>query len=84
MPLVVSNHPDLGPVAAQFGIRFAHLPVPGGPDRAAAKRQHEAALEALLAEERIDLIVLARYMQILARPPCASFPRFFAFSRLSP
>jgi formyltetrahydrofolate deformylase len=58
--LVVSNHDDLRPVAGHFGVRFEHVPVTG--DKAAA----EAAGEGLLAELGIDLVVLARYMQILS------------------
>jgi formyltetrahydrofolate deformylase len=60
IPLVVSNHPDLGAVAAQFGIEYRVFPV--SKDNRAEK---EAAVLALLEAERIDLIVLARYMQIL-------------------
>ena len=58
--LVVSNHEDLRPVAGHFGVRFEHIPVVG--DKAAA----EAAAERLLAERGIDVVVLARYMQILS------------------
>jgi len=58
--LVVSNHEDLRPVAGHFGVRFEHIPVVG--DKAAA----EAAAERLLAELGIDVVVLARYMQILS------------------
>ena len=60
IPLVVSNHPDLGEVAAQFGIEYRVFPV--SKDNRA---EQEAAVLALLEAERIDLIVLARYMQIL-------------------
>jgi formyltetrahydrofolate deformylase len=59
--LVVSNHPDLAPVAAQFGLPFHVFGVSRGT-KAEAERQE---LE-LLAEQRIDLVVLARYMQILS------------------
>jgi formyltetrahydrofolate deformylase len=60
IPLIVSNHPDLEPVARDFGVRFVHVPVT--PEtKAAAER---AELE-LLGAERIDLVVLARYMQVL-------------------
>ena len=58
--LGVSNHEDLRPVAGHFGVRFEHIPVVG--DKAAA----EAAAERLLAELGIDVVVLARYMQILS------------------
>jgi formyltetrahydrofolate deformylase len=58
---VISNHDDLRPVAGHFGIRFEHVPVDAG-DKAAA----EARQERLLDELRVDLVVLARYMQILS------------------
>jgi formyltetrahydrofolate deformylase len=59
--LVISNHETLRPVAGHFGIPFEHIPVEGGDRRAAESKQ-----EALLAARRIDLVVLARYMQILS------------------
>jgi formyltetrahydrofolate deformylase len=61
IPLVMGNHPDLAPVAAQFDIPFHHLPV-----TADTRRDQEAQIDALLAQERIGLVVLARYMQILS------------------
>jgi formyltetrahydrofolate deformylase len=57
---VVSNHRELEPVASHFDVPFVHIPV--GADKAAAER----AQEELLARERIGLVVLARYMQILS------------------
>src|SRR3990172_11123124 len=60
MPLVISNHADLAGVARDFGCAFYHLPVT--PETKAA--QEERVL-ALLDEHRIDLVVLARYMQVL-------------------
>jgi formyltetrahydrofolate deformylase len=65
IPLVVSNHPDCALVAAREGIPFEHLPVT--PE---TKAQHEAHLEELITEHRIDLVVLARYMQILSDDLC--------------
>jgi formyltetrahydrofolate deformylase len=59
--LVVSNHPDLGYVAKQFGVPFQVFPKDAGN-----KAQQEAAECALLEQERVDLVVLARYMQILS------------------
>jgi formyltetrahydrofolate deformylase len=67
---IVSNHPDFGPLAAGFGIPFHHLPLPAGAT-AEAKRAQELAVEALIEAERIDLVVLARYMQILSPAFCA-------------
>ncbi|HEX2413058.1 MAG TPA: formyltetrahydrofolate deformylase [Solirubrobacteraceae bacterium] len=60
IPLVVSNHPDLEPDVARFGVRFEHVPVERGRKPAA-----EAALLDLL-DGSFDVIVLARYMQILS------------------
>ena len=67
---IVSNHPDFGPLAAGFGIPFHHLPLPAGAT-AEAKRAQESAVEALIEAERIDLVILARYMQILSPAFCA-------------
>lgn len=58
---IVSNHPDLAPLAASHGIPFHHLPI--APD---SKPRQEQALLALLADYQIELVVLARYMQILS------------------
>ena len=68
IPLIVSNHPDLAPEADRFGVPFEHVPVERGH-----KPEAEAALLELLGG-RFDLLVLARYMQILSGPsstPCA-------------
>ena len=61
VPLVVSNHPDLRPIAADFGARFAVVPV-----SASTRAEAEAAQLALLAEHRIAMVVLAKYMQVLS------------------
>ena len=58
---VLSNHPDAGDVAQTFGVPFHHLPVT--PETKPA--QQHALLERL-AEANVDLVVLARYMQILS------------------
>jgi formyltetrahydrofolate deformylase len=60
IPLVASNHPDLEPDVARFGVRFEHVPVEPGRKPAA-----EAALLDVL-DGSFDVIVLARYMQILS------------------
>ncbi|MCE9574655.1 MAG: formyltetrahydrofolate deformylase [Deltaproteobacteria bacterium] len=65
--LVISNHPDLAPIAEHFGVPFHHLPI-----TAATKPMQEAALLRLLDD--IDLVVLARYMQILSPELVARFP----------
>jgi len=66
---VISNHDDLRSIAGHFGVPFAHVPVP--PDGKAAA---EAAQQALLAESHVDVIVLARYMQILSPAFVARWP----------
>ncbi len=65
IPLIVSNHRDCETIADQHGIPFVHLPV-----TADTKPQQEAALRGLVAEHRIDLVVLARYMQVLSNDLC--------------
>jgi formyltetrahydrofolate deformylase len=60
IPLVVSNHADMAAEAARFDIRFEHIPVPRD-----GKPEAERALLELLGGS-FDLIVLARYMQILS------------------
>jgi len=58
---VVSNHPDLEPMAGRLGIPFHHLPV-----TRETKTAQEQALRALIEERQVELVVLARYMQILS------------------
>ncbi|WP_338413912.1 formyltetrahydrofolate deformylase [uncultured Sphaerotilus sp.] len=70
IPAIVSNHPDFAELAASYGIAFHHLPLPTGSS-AAAKREQEQQIEALFTREEIDLVVLARYMQILSPEFCA-------------
>jgi formyltetrahydrofolate deformylase len=67
--LVISNHEDLRPVAGHFGVRFEQVPIDAGGKAAA-----EAAQEKLLGELGVDLIVLARYMQILSPGLVARWP----------
>ncbi|QXQ11012.1 formyltetrahydrofolate deformylase [Paeniglutamicibacter sp. Y32M11] len=65
VPIIVSNHLDLKPLADFHGIEFVHIPV-----TAATKVQAEAKLLELVAEHNIELVVLARYMQILSDDLC--------------
>jgi formyltetrahydrofolate deformylase len=60
IPLVISNHVDSADDVATFGVRYEHVPVVKGEKPAA-----EAAMLELLAGE-FDLVILARYMQILS------------------
>jgi formyltetrahydrofolate deformylase len=61
IPLIVSNHPDLEVVARQFGVRFELVPVTKED-----KVEAEAHQQSLLREQGVELLVLARYMQILS------------------
>ena len=65
IPLVIGNHPDLEPVAAMFGIPFAHVPVP--PD---GKGAAFAEIRRLTEAARPDAIVLARFMQVVPPELC--------------
>ena len=69
LALVISNHEQLRSVAGHFGVRFEHVPV-DPRDKGAA----EATQEKLLADGGIDLVVLARYMQILSPGFVARWP----------
>jgi len=69
IPFIVSNHPDLQPIAEHFGIPFHVFPIT--PE---SKRAQEDREVALLRGEQIDLVVLARYMQILSADLIAQFP----------
>jgi formyltetrahydrofolate deformylase len=73
IPAIVSNHADYAELAASYGIAFHHLPLAAGAG-AAAKRAQERQVEALIEQHDIDLVVLARYMQILS-PEFCSFLR---------
>ena len=70
IPAIVSNHPDFVELAASMRLPFHHLPLPAGSS-VQAKRAQEAQVETLVDELRIDLVVLARYMQILSGEFCA-------------
>ena len=59
--LVIGNHPEMAEVVAPWGIPFHHVPV-----TATTKPEAEARQVALLDEAEVDLVVLARYMQILS------------------
>ncbi|WP_265520749.1 formyltetrahydrofolate deformylase [Oerskovia flava] len=62
---VVGNHPDLAELAAFYGIDFHHVPV-----TRATKAEAEARLLELVHELDVELVVLARYMQILSDELC--------------
>jgi len=69
IPLIISNHPDLEPVAKQFGIDFHVFPI-----SKETKQEQEEREISLLREYEIDLVVMARYMQILSEQMISAFP----------
>jgi formyltetrahydrofolate deformylase len=69
IPAIVSNHMDFYQLAASYNIPFHHLPLAAGADEGAKLAQEAKVLE-LMANHRIDLVVLARYMQILSPGLC--------------
>lgn len=69
IPLVVSNYPDLASRAEIYGIPFHHLPV-----TKETKAEQEAKVLNLLPDNDIDVVVLARYMQILTLNFVAAYP----------
>jgi len=70
IPLIISNHRDTEPLAKFYGIDFHHIEV-----RKDNKAQAEATQFKLFSEYKIDLIVLARYMQILSPDFVARYPQ---------
>jgi formyltetrahydrofolate deformylase len=69
IPIVISNHTNVKPLAGFYGIPFAHIPV-----TPATRKEAESQQLQLLTQHRIDLIVLARYMQILSPSFVAHYP----------
>jgi formyltetrahydrofolate deformylase len=69
IPAIVSNHMEFYQLAASYNIPFHHLPLEAGASES-AKRAQEARIVELLDTHRIDLVVLARYMQILSPGLC--------------
>jgi len=69
IPAIVSNHTDFYQLAASYNIPFHHLPLAVGASLE-AKQAQEARILEIVAAEQIDLVVLARYMQILSPSMC--------------
>lgn len=69
IPLIISNHENLKPIAAQYGIDFEYIPI---------AKENKAIQEAkqleVLNKYQIDLVVLAKYMQILSQDFTIAFP----------
>ncbi|MCX2968272.1 MULTISPECIES: formyltetrahydrofolate deformylase [Streptomyces] len=66
---VVSNHTDFAELVGSYGIPFHHIPVTRD-----TKAEAEAKLLDLVAAERVELVVLARYMQVLSDDLCKALP----------
>jgi formyltetrahydrofolate deformylase len=67
--VVISNHPDHAEVAEWFGVDFVYLPVT--PD---TRQEQERAVQAVLTQQGVTLVVLARYMQILSAELVGHWP----------
>ena len=61
IPVVIANHPDHADLCAHLGVPYEFLPV-----TPATKRAQEAKMLDVLQRDRVDLVVLARYMQVLS------------------
>jgi formyltetrahydrofolate deformylase len=70
IPLIMSNHPDLQAVVKQFGIDYHYIPI-----NKENKQEQEIKQLELLHEYKIDLVVLAKYMQIVSADFIAKFPQ---------
>ncbi len=73
VPCVISNHEDLRGLVEWHGVRFRCVPVPTGADPDAQSAAF-AEIDRILEHERADVVVLARYMQILPPAFCAARP----------
>ncbi len=67
---VISNHDTLRSVADQFGIPYHHIPI-----TKETKAQQEAKQLAILQQQSIDLVILAKYMQVLSADFIKQFPK---------
>lgn len=69
IPLIISNHPDLQHVAERFGIPFHLFPITKD-----TKAEQERKEMELLAENKVNFIVLARYMQVISEQMIEAYP----------
>jgi formyltetrahydrofolate deformylase len=69
IPLIISNHPDARPIAEFHGVDFHCIPLEGS-----RKSEAEELQVKLLEQKKIDVIALARYMQILSPEFVARYP----------
>lgn len=70
IPLIISNHEDLRPVAETFDVPYRVFPTTDGTTTRADREREQTEL---LREQNVDLVVLARYMQVLSPEFCDSF-----------
>ncbi|KAK0531795.1 hypothetical protein OC842_003507 [Tilletia horrida] len=70
VPLIISNHPDFEPLAKSYNIPFHYLPIK--PDEGKTKAWQEGEVIKLCKQHNIELVVLARYMQILSENLCST------------
>ena len=68
IPCVISNHEDLSEIASQFSIPYHHFSV-----STSTKAEQEELINKLMEDEKIDLLVLARYMQVLSNEFVAKY-----------
>lgn len=69
IPLILSNHADLQPIAQQFGIPYHHIPI-----SSETRSEREKLQLKLLQDHHINLVVLAKYMQVLSSDFLTHFP----------
>ncbi|MBO9538477.1 formyltetrahydrofolate deformylase [Herbaspirillum sp.] len=69
IPAIVSNHTDFYQLAASYNIPFHHLPLATGAPMEAKRAQEQRIME-IVDANKVDLVVLARYMQILSPEMC--------------
>lgn len=67
VPVIVSNHPEFKELAASYSIPFHHLPMTKD-----TKAQQEQQILDLIKSENVELVVLARYMQVLSPTLCTA------------
>lgn len=67
IPAIISNHPDLEPLARWHNIPYHHLPI-----TAESKPVQEAQVLQIIQDSNADLVVLARYMQVLSEEMCST------------